>query len=127
MIKKHEDIQLCILVSYGLSHIATFQPNFSSAHSGPFWPACGPAPYSNARYFSSSAGPAFMVNATGYGHLDMMDSLVLGGLQALNLCSYNGEAVEDEYRFYMAGEIVAFLKGLSYNLFFFSKYLKFPS
>ncbi len=82
-------------------------------HNGPLWPACAPEDLSNQRFYDAFRGPVYMINATEYGHIDVndADSYVSGFVNATHGCSLN-EATTDDYRYFVAGEYIAFLEAV---------------
>ena len=57
-----------------------------------------------------------MVNATAYGHGDMLEPFFLNMIRELHLCASNPdfELEDDIYRSFTAGQIVAYLRGISH-------------
>ena len=77
------------------------------------WPPCAPDEFSNNRFYDAFFGPTWFINATDYGHGDMLEPEILVTLRASGICASNlGMEIEDDtFRHAIAGEIVAFLRG----------------
>lgn len=80
----------------------------------PLFPPCAPENLSNRRFFDALAGPTWMLNATDFGHLDMLDPEFQQLAAETHLCAVTdgGEAEMDSYRSFVAGETVAFIRGI---------------
>lgn len=74
---------------------------------------CAPAEISNQRFYDALPGPSWMVNATNFGHGDMLEPFFLYPLQTLEWCASNLDVgLEDNlYRSFTGGQITAFLRG----------------
>nr|XP_027224025.1 uncharacterized protein LOC113816179 [Penaeus vannamei] len=79
--------------------------------------SCAPDFLSNKRFYDAQtrsllAGP---INATAFGHGDLLDPYFQGSLEMLEFCAYNHDATEEDfeaYRRFVAGQIVSFFKAL---------------
>ena len=56
-------------------------------------------------------GPTWMINATSYGHGDMLNPFFVEVLHATKFCAFNEEGTTDEYRQFVAGEILSLMFG----------------
>ncbi|XP_037793143.1 chlorophyllase-2-like [Penaeus monodon] len=79
--------------------------------------ACAPDFLSNKRFYDAldPGSPRWSINATVFGHADLLDPYYQGALQVVEFCAYNHNATEEEfeaYRRYVAGQIVSFFKAL---------------
>ena len=88
---------------------------FSVHEDHPYDHGCAPAEISNQRFYDALAGPSWMVNATKFGHGDMLEPFYLNMLRTLGFCASNLEVglEEDIYRSFTGGQIVAFLRGMN--------------
>lgn len=77
------------------------------------WPPCAPEDLSNNRFYDAMPGATWSVNATDYGHGDMLEPEPLEALRASGICASNLEVEleDDTFRTAIAGEIVAYLRG----------------
>ena len=74
------------------------------------YPSCAPQDMSNDRFFDAWRGPAWQINATYYGHMDVVN---MGYVEELNtlfdiFCAGNGSASNAEYISLTGGATVAF-------------------
>ena len=91
---------------------------------GEIGPPCAPADMSNDWYYNAMTGPAWMINATEYGHVDMCD--FEPGSIFENSCTENQNDTS-LFKDYVAGEYAAFLNGVTYGDCGMFNYLEDPA
>lgn len=79
--------------------------------------SCAPDFLSNKRFYDAQdpESPRWSINATAFGHGDLLDPYFQGSLEMLEFCAYNHDATEEDfeaYRRFVAGQIVSFFKAL---------------
>ena len=91
-----------LILSTGMDYIPSNQ----------FYPACAPEEVSNIRFFDAMIGQVWMINATEYGHMDLVDadSIWYPVDETFHVCPGNGNTT-DVYRSYVGGQTVAFMDG----------------
>merc|ERR1712080_723711 len=83
--------------------------------TGDLMPACGPEKLSNMRFYNAMPGPTWMVNATAYGHGDLLDELFYKIIQATHFCGSDSTMDRVTYRSFIAGEVISFLSVILYG------------
>ncbi|KAK3869538.1 hypothetical protein Pcinc_025157 [Petrolisthes cinctipes] len=91
---------------------------------------CGPEHLSNARFYEAlnPTSPRWGINATEFGHGDFLDPAFQHAIEAGNVCGWNHDATEeelDEYRRYIAGQLVTFHTALYTDTGDCSEYLPY--
>merc|ERR1719312_445041 len=76
---------------------------------GNIMPACAPDDLSNTRFYNAMPGNTRFVNATVYGHGDLLDELYYDAMTLIHFCGTDKTQDRVTYRDFMAGEIVSFL------------------
>ena len=72
---------------------------------------------SNRRYYDAMPGLTWMVNATEYGHGDLIEPNLVEFIDEIKYCAFHpGGDPGAVYRRFIAGEIVSFAKGESDRL-----------
>ncbi|XP_042887636.1 chlorophyllase-2-like [Penaeus japonicus] len=79
--------------------------------------ACAPDFLSNTRFYEAQdpTSPRWSINATAFGHGDLLDPYYQESLEVLEFCAYNHEATAEEfetYRRFVAGQLVSFFKAV---------------
>jgi len=92
-----------LMLSTGLDDV----PGFNLI--GDIVPACAPDELSNRRFYDAMTGPTWWLNATVYGHGDLLDEFYYGALQVTHFCATDGDQDRVIYRAFIGGEVVAFL------------------
>lgn len=64
--------------------------NEISFTSGPYGIACAPEELAGRRFFDAMTGPTWYVNATAYGHADLMDPVYVELNEVIDLFSILG-------------------------------------
>jgi len=77
--------------------------------AGDFTPACVPQGLGNKRFYDAMPGSTWMVNATVYGHGDVLDDRYYNGLAETQFCSTDPSQDRVTYRAFIAGEIWSFV------------------
>jgi len=77
---------------------------------GDIVPACAPEDLSNLRFYDALAGPTWLVNATAYGHADCLEDFYYNTLLVTHFCSTDSTQDREIYKYFVGGEIVAFIK-----------------
>lgn len=73
---------------------------------------CAPEELSNRRFYDGMIGPTWMVNATGYGHADLLEPGLVDLVDELKYCAFHEGGDPDEvYRRFLGGSVVSFAKG----------------
>jgi len=92
--------------------------NEPGIHIGPngteLFPPCAPDEFSTPRFVEAMnpETPYWMVNATEYGHADLLDPEFVATLHLTHLCAYHDGGIFDYgYKRFVGGEMVAFMKG----------------
>jgi len=81
--------------------------------AGGLMPACAPVELSNTRFYDAMPGNAWLLNATEYGHGDTLDQFYVDAIQFTHFCAAAPpEQSRDNYRRFVAGEIVTFMSYL---------------
>jgi len=75
-------------------------------------PACAPEDMSNMRFYNAMPGPTWLVNATAYGHADMVDEFYYDLMQATHFCATDASQDRDIFRAFVAGEVVSFMEAI---------------
>lgn len=74
---------------------------------------CAPEELSNRRFYDGMIGPTWMVNATGYGHADLLEPGLVDLVDELKYCAFHEGGDPDEvYRRFLGGSVVSFAKGI---------------
>lgn len=73
--------------------------------------ACAPEELSGKRFFDAMTGPTWYVNATAYGHIDLMDPGYTDLNDALKFCPSDPDTPKYDYIQFLVGEIVSFVNG----------------
>jgi len=78
-------------------------------------PACAPDDLSNMRFYNAMPGNTWLVNATAYGHGDVLDELYYNAMQLIHFCGTDKHQDRVTYRSFIAGEIVSFMSAVLYG------------
>jgi len=74
--------------------------------------ACAPEELSGKRFYDAMTGPTWWINATEYGHADFLDPNWEATVEESQFCLTNPDTPKEPYRRFIAGETVAFIKGI---------------
>ncbi|XP_057366130.1 uncharacterized protein LOC130686987 [Daphnia carinata] len=74
--------------------------------------ACAPEELSGKRFFDAMTGPTWYVNATAYGHIDLMDPGYNDLNDVVKFCPSDPETPKYDYIQFLVGEIVSFVNGV---------------
>jgi chlorophyllase len=77
----------------------------------PSFPACGPAALSNDRFYDNMNGQIFSINATAWGHADLITPCVTSACPAHPGTALNCPTADD-YLSFLSASSVAFMKGV---------------
>lgn len=101
--------------SMPLLHIDNLLDPISPFPDISFYPPCAPSDLSNDRFFDAWNGPSWQINATYYGHMDVVDITSQDLLNSIFdvFCAGNRSASNDPYIKLVGGSIVAFSSMLS--------------
>ncbi|KJE95566.1 hypothetical protein CAOG_06009 [Capsaspora owczarzaki ATCC 30864] len=80
----------------------------------PGFPACAPAGRNFPRFYNGARPCKWMINATDFGHADLLDAVYVEFVQATKLCASNMNASLAQfstYRQFIAGTIVSMTRG----------------
>lgn len=93
---------------------------------GSFYPPCAPDNMSNLRFWDAINGEAWLINATEYGHGDLLIEFLSDDVIGLLRSCSPGVGNIPIYHSFIAGEVVAFIKGVEGDCEML-KYLEDPS
>ncbi|EFX74152.1 hypothetical protein DAPPUDRAFT_109234 [Daphnia pulex] len=79
---------------------------------GPYGLAFAPEELSGRRFFDAMTGPTWYVNATAYGHADLMDPVYVELNEITQFCPSDPSAPKEEYIQFLTGEIISFINGV---------------
>nr|CAH0100765.1 unnamed protein product [Daphnia galeata] len=79
---------------------------------GPYGIACAPEELAGRRFFDAMTGPTWYVNATAYGHADLMDPVYVELNELAQFCPSDPNAPKPEYIQFLTGEIISFINGV---------------
>uniref|UniRef100_A0A0P6DNC3 Arylacetamide deacetylase n=1 Tax=Daphnia magna TaxID=35525 RepID=A0A0P6DNC3_9CRUS len=79
---------------------------------GPYGLACAPEELSGRRFFDAMTGPTWYVNATAYGHADLMDPIYVELNEVTQFCPSDPNVPKEEYIQFLTGEIISFMNGV---------------
>jgi hypothetical protein len=93
-----------------LLHLDNLMDPLSPFPDIPQYPACAPEPLANDRFFDAWRGPAWQINATYWGHMDIVNAGDAGVINKLFdlFCVGNTTASNAEYISLTGGATVAF-------------------
>lgn len=80
--------------------------------------SCAPDFLSNQRFYNalnSEIAPKWSINATRFGHADLLNQIYVDLVESTDFCGHNSELTEEDhaiYRRYLGGQIVSFVKAL---------------
>jgi len=95
--------------------------------AGDLTPACVPEGLGNKRFYDAMPGSTWMVNATAYGHGDVLDDLYYEGLVATQFCSTDQSQDRVAYRTFIAGEIWSFVSIVIHQDCQYQQFIQDPS
>lgn len=95
--------------------IAAGLGSVSGRDMGPHWPACAPRDVASEYFFNHFSGPRWLVEATEYGHADMLGGIYYQALKTISFCKVAVEMDPDKFRLFIAGAISSFAHGTKQN------------
>jgi len=95
--------------------------------AGDLTPACVPEGLGNKRFYDAMPGSTWMVNATAFGHGDVLDDLYYEGLVATQFCSTDQSQDRVTYRTFIAGEIWSFVSIVVHQDCQYQQFIQDPS
>lgn len=94
---------------------------------GERWPACAPREISSEYFFNHFNGPRWLVEATEYGHADMLGGIYYQALKTISFCKVAVDMDPDKFRLFVSGAIAAFAHGTAKEDPGILKYIEDPS
>lgn len=94
-----------------LLHIDTFMDPLSAFPDKPNYPSCAPEGMANDRFFNAWQGPAWQINASYYGHMDIVNTPTHPEINHVFdiFCAGNRTSSNTEYIALAGGATVAFM------------------
>jgi len=91
------------------------------------WPACAPREVASEYFFSHFNGARWLMEATEYGHADMLDGIYYQALKTISFCKVAVTKDPAKFRLFVAGAIAAFVSGTTQGDPNVLRYLEDPS
>ncbi len=77
-----------------------------------YYPSCAPENISRMHYYNAFSSPKWYINASEYGHVDMLNTLYAGGVKLSHFCSGADKNLDKNiYRTFIADSIQSFVEG----------------
>lgn len=93
---------------------------------GKLWPACAPEDSSAKFFYERFSGPKWYVEASDYGHADMLGGLYLRTLRTTRFCKVAEGLDPNHFRTFLAGAIAAYFRVLTSSDAEMRKHLEDP-
>jgi hypothetical protein len=89
--------------------------NQPGVNLGKLWPPCAPDDSSAKFFFQRFSGPKWYVEASDYGHADMLGGIYLRALRTTRFCKVAESFDPGQYRTFLAGAIASYFRVLTGN------------
>ena len=109
---KWSSVTITLLVISSEGHVQVSSLQIWIGWIGPTTVACAPDVLSGHRFYDAMNGPTWYVNATEFGHADILDDPYELIVEITQFCVTMHDPPKEPYRNFVAGAIVSFIRAI---------------